>query len=358
MFRGSPDAWRGWLEEMVSETGATDIVYYNDCFPYHRTAMEVGQARGLRTWCVEFGYLRPDWITLEPGGMGGRSRLRSRPVERLAGLGSLPDMTRRFPHRFTREALNEVTFNLLQVLARPLTPRFQHDRPLNPVLEYLGWAGHLARSKRDNRDLQRIKNEVRNSRYPYFLLPLQMEGDYQVRTSRYAGMDAFVVDVLRSFRAFAHSETHLLIKAHPLESGLSDWRKVVRGLARTHGLEGRVHYFRGGDLGHFAKSSRGLVTLNSTSGMESLRLGVPTVVLGEAVYERPGLTHQSGLDSFWTHPEPVDPTTLSNFLKALSLIQVKGSFYNAAGVERAVADMSRRMTESGPLALHAMLPLA
>ncbi len=357
-FRGHPEEWRGWLEGTLKETGTTDIVYYNDRFPYHRTAMDAGQDLGLRTWCLEFGYLRPDWITLEPGGMGGLSRLRSGCIEQLACLGKTPDMTPLYQHSFATEAWHEVVFNLVQSLTRPLNQKFQADRRLNPVLEYLGWSGHLVRARRDRRDLDRVERDVASATYPYFLVPLQMEGDYQVRSSDYPTMEAFLDAVFSSFSLFRRPTCHLLVKAHPLESGLKDWRAGVRRLARRHGISDCVHFVRGGNLSHFAARSEGLVTLNSTSGLESLRLGRPTVVLGQAVYERPGLTHQSGLDRFWTNPDPVDPRRLSDFLKALSLIQVKGSFYNRKGRKRAVQDLARRMTDNQSRALHRLLPLA
>lgn len=319
--------------------------------------MRVAQTRGLRAWCIEFGYLRPDWITLEPDGMGARSRLRHAHLDRLARLGSLPDMTPLYKHNFSTEALHEVVFNLVQYFAQPLHPRFRSDRSVNPLLEYLGWLRHLLYAARDRRDVRRIEQAVARDRFPYFLVTLQMEGDYQVRSSAYSGMAAFLDEIMASFTRFAPADRHLLVKAHPLESGLRDWCARVRRLAHVHGLEDRVHFVRGGDLVHFAACAEGLVTLNSTSALESLRLGRPTLALGDPVYDRCGLTHQSGLDKFWTRPEPVDPRRLTAFLKALSLIQVKGSFFHGEGRKQAVAELSARLTETGPRALHRLLGL-
>ena len=49
-------------------------------------------------------------------------------------------------------------------------------------------------------------------------------------------------------------------------------------------------------------SACGAVTVNSTAGLGAIEMGLPTIVLGEAIYDMPGLTHQSALDAFWTAP--------------------------------------------------------
>jgi len=96
----------------------------------------------------------------------------------------------------------------------------------------------------------------------------------------------------------------------------------------------------------------GVIVVNSTVGLHSLAARRPTIVLGSAVYDVKGLTHQEGLDSFWNDPTPVDPALLDQFTRALAAsIQVKGDFYNKTGRMVAIAEIVARIlndTVNGP----------
>jgi capsular polysaccharide export protein len=71
---------------------------------------------------------------------------------------------------------------------------------------------------------------------------------------------------------------------------------------------------------------------------------VPTITLGAAVYDIPGLTHQGGIDSFWRHPEPIDKALLADFISALAgAIQVKGNFYHPEGRRLAAKTIAARV---------------
>ena len=78
----------------------------------------------------------------------------------------------------------------------------------------------------------------------------------------------------------------LVIKQHPLDDGLISWRRLVARLAAKSGLSGRVIYLEVGDLNDLIARTRGVVTVNSTSGTAwPLAIGAPVVVLGTAIYD-------------------------------------------------------------------------
>ena len=86
------------------------------------------------------------------------------------------------------------------------------------------------------------------------------------------------------------------------------------------------------------------VLVNSTVGLFSIRALCPTKVLGIAVFDIAGLTHQGSLDEFWTSPEPVDPNLARDLVMAMAAtIQVKGSFYDPMGRKAAQAEIVRRL---------------
>jgi len=115
-----------------------------------------------------------------------------------------------------------------------------------------------------------------------------------------------------------------------------------------YGLSGRVHLIKGGDLGWFIQSARGVIIANSTVGLHSIAAGIPTLTMGRALYDIAGLTHQSGLSEFWHNPKFPDQTFAKTYRRALTAIQVKGSFYNRDGQTVAANEMVQRLMQ--PLA--------
>jgi capsular polysaccharide export protein len=89
--------------------------------------------------------------------------------------------------------------------------------------------------------------------------------------------------------------------------------------------------------------SEGVVLVNSTVGLHALRLGIPVCALGEAIYNVPGLIHDGGLDLFWTDPKQVDIALFEALERALTTIQVKGSFFDIKGRQRAIAEIATRL---------------
>jgi capsular polysaccharide export protein len=88
-FRGRPEEWPGFLDRLIIDRAISDIILFGDCRPLHRAAIRVAEARALRIHVVEEGYLRPDWITFEEGGVNGHSALTTwctqRPRSRECG---------------------------------------------------------------------------------------------------------------------------------------------------------------------------------------------------------------------------------------------------------------------------------
>jgi capsular polysaccharide export protein len=122
-YRGSFKRWAGFLEALIKREGVTDILYYADQLPYHGVAREIGHRLGVRCHAMEFGYLRPDWITLERDGMGRLSHFPNDP-EIIRAIGKQvpePDMHVLYRHTFEQEAFNEVVYNLTPISA-PVLP--------------------------------------------------------------------------------------------------------------------------------------------------------------------------------------------------------------------------------------------
>ncbi|MDT8344800.1 MAG: capsular biosynthesis protein, partial [Thermohalobaculum sp.] len=352
-YRGSLATWEDWLTALVAREGVSDILYFADRLPYHIGAQRLATRRqGLRVWAVENGYLRPDWLTLEPFAMGRHSRF-TRDPETLRWLADAlaeevpepPALGPAYGHPFAREAACEVIFNLAQVFGRAVFPRYVSDKAVWPLAEYLGWVPRLWRGRGERRLAKRVERACVNGPAPFAVVALQMETDYQIRASSdYRTQRDMLAEVIASFARHAPGEMRLIVKLHPFDSGLIDWRRLAARLAVRHGVAGRVAVIRGGNFAAMMRAARGIVTVNSTSGVSALALGCPVRVLGDAVYDLPGLTHQGPLDTFWTAPERPDAALFAAWARAVAgTIQVRGSLFNPAGQRDAAAEIVRRV---------------
>jgi capsular polysaccharide export protein len=74
-FTGRMGEWPAFLQRLVFGLAPTDLILHGDCRPLHKVAIELANRFGITVHVFEEGYLRPDWITLEVGGVNGYSRL-------------------------------------------------------------------------------------------------------------------------------------------------------------------------------------------------------------------------------------------------------------------------------------------
>jgi capsular polysaccharide export protein len=70
-------------------------------------------------------------------------------------------------------------------------------------------------------------------------------------------------------------------------------------------------------------------------------------VLGDAVYDIAGITHQGALDSFWSSPLGPDPRTWDAFCRVLlDRCLVRGGFLSDEGLDLLVAGSVVRLTNT------------
>jgi capsular polysaccharide export protein len=348
-YVGSLADWPAWLAAFLDRHAVTDIIYYADQRPYHRAARQLARSRGIACFAYEFGYLRPDFITLERGGMGAFSHFPNDPdvIETLAATLPVASPEGHYPYTFRDEAVNEVGYHLVPWFLPVFFPRYRRDRLYSPLLEYLSYVPKLINKGRRQRHAEAVTARLAGDATPYNLVILQMQGDYQVRrATAYRDLTHLADEILASFAAKAPTERHLVFKLHPLENGMRDWAGIVMRRARHHGVAGRVHVLDGGNLAALCDGSAGVVALNSTAGLSALMRGVPVCALGIAIYDMARLTHQGGLDRFWTDPEaPVMRTVAAFKALLIAAVQVKGNFFTPEGRARAVPAFARRLVE-------------
>ena len=351
-FRGRFADWRGFVADMLDRHQITDLVLHGDRRPYHIIAAEEARARGIAVIVTDLGYLRPDWITLEYDGMTTYSRFPRDPAAIRALAAELPEPAPgpRFHTPFWLIAALDVAYNLGLVLGRPLYPHYRYHSTCHPFAEYAGWL--WSRAKRRLAGPQ--KSPLQAQPGSYFLVPLQLATDFQIRAhSPFSQLREAVREIIASFAA-SGSRRGLIFVVHPLDNGLIGWSRLIARLAGQFGVAERVLARHGGTPAELLCNAAGVVTINSTVGVTALREGVPVKTLGNAVFDIAGLTCQAPLDEFWHDPTPPDPELLAAFLRALiGTTQVKGGYYERTSQDCAIDGIVERL-ERRPYPLPAL----
>ncbi len=346
-FRGSREAWLSFVADLIDREGVTDIMLLGEQRFYHKVAIAVAKSRGVRVTVTDFGYLRPDWITLERDGMSADSRFPRDP-EAILELGRRapePDLQQRYRDNFLLQSVWDMVYHISSSLLWFLHPGYRSHQVHHPALVYIGTGIHLLRIRRNGPIADRLVAGLTAAKTPYYVFPLQMETDFQLRAySPFNDLKTPIHKVIRSFAEHAPKVSRLLIKIHPLDPGVRNWNRMVRRSARRWGVAERVHYLDGGSLAHLLDGSHGVVTVNSTVGIWALRAGHPVVTLGAAVFDIEGLTFQGPLDRFWTEAEPPHRDLWDAFVRAIAAeIQIRGVYYRREGLNVAVAETARRL---------------
>jgi capsular polysaccharide export protein len=339
-FCGRPEQWPVFLDRLVVEKAISDIVLFGDCRPLHRAAIRIADARPMRIHVVEEGYLRPDWITFEAGGVNGHSALPRDPGWYREQARSLPPWRDppSVPGSFRRRAIEDVLYTTASMTGMWRFPYYATHRPYHQLIEYAGWLRRLALKRRAEQRAAAAIEGLSGDSGPLFLFPLQLDCDYQVRVhSPFRAMHLAIEHVLASFSRHAPPAARLVVKLHPLDSGLVDWAAITGYIAVELGIADRLVILDGGDLGKLLMHKPAVVTVNSTVGTLALACGLPVIALGKAVYDIAGLTFQGELDEFWNTPTTPDADLFDVFRRVLAArCLIPGSFFNEAGLKVAV----------------------
>ena len=345
-FRGRFRDWPVFLDDFLRTHGITDILLFGDCRPYHASARRVAALRSIRTHVLEEGYLRPHWMTLELEGVNGYSRLRRDKAwfvdeaKRLPAEPQLKPITAAFRRRVRDTAFYYTALHIKSLAY----PHYRSHRPDAPAAEAIGWIWKYLSGGQRARRAERTLAGLGDS--PFFLLPLQLSGDYQIRShSPFPDMQSAAAYVMESFAGHALADAHLLIKAHPLDSSLFGWGRFIRARAKRLGIADRVHFIDGGDLEDLAKATSGMICVNSTSATLALAEDRPVCVLGDAIYRIPGLTFEGHIDDFWENPGRPEPGLYDDFRRVLvDRCLIRGGLASESAVATLVENMTEKLS--------------
>lgn len=340
--------WPAWVRAYFTDHDITDLVIYGDTRFLHETAIVIAKELGVRVHCFEEGYLRPYWVTYERGGVNGHSRLMQMSVDQMRdALAHIDNDQPEAPARWgdmRQHILLGAIYHWHILFRNRQFHNYKTHRETSVRREF--WLHFKRLMTRPVHALKRWRatRRIKRHGFVYHLSLLQLSHDASIRShSDFADMADFMQTCAAAFAAHAPRHHHLVFKSHPLEDDREPLSKVADRLARTFGLEGRIHFVRGGKLAELLDYARAVVTINSTAAQQALWRGLPVKALGEGVFCKPEFTSDQELGAFFAAPKKPDLSAYRDYRQYLLMTsQITGGFYSRRGrvrLIRQVVDM-------------------
>lgn len=325
-YHGNLADFDGFLADFIQLNKIDAVVCFNDCRPHHAIAKSVCSRLNISFFVFEEGYLRPDYITLQEHGINGYSQLNPNLVDTLKKANDKPLYT---ANRFWRLCVASIIYYAVVFFGRHHYPHYTHYRGLTIWQEMRAWLLAPARKTLNYIPDKLLQKRLIHGKVKFFLVALQVHNDSQIsHHSDYADVTDFIHETIANFAKHANTDTHLVFKHHPLDRGHRNYQGLIDNLAHEFGLVGRLHYGCDMHLPSLMRRSLGMVTINSTTALQSIYHKKPTKITGRALYNIARLADQQPLDVFWQNPTPPDHEFYLKFREYLiEQTQLNGSFY-------------------------------
>lgn len=337
-FRAPITHWSDFLHNYLVSQKITRVYLLNDCRPYHRIAVSITRNLGIPCYVFEDGYVRPNFLTLEPYGVNGHSSFDS-----VIGLKTtkLSSEESRFKPYFWRRLRHGALYSFASSLGNVFFPHYVPYRSISPIYRAKEQLRSLAVkfvSRFNDRKIQQLCTGTLAGRY--FFVPLQVSDDTQVvMHSNFDSIEQFIQQTIKSFSRNSSAEDWLVFKHHPGDRGRKDYAIWISHCAADFGVKGRVLYAHELHLPDILHNTKGVVTINSTVGFSALAHETPVITMGRAIYNRTNLCFQGSLDSFWTNSiRPQKKNYLAFRERLVYWTQVNGSFGHFDWLKKDEAD--------------------
>lgn len=330
-FRAKRELWNGFILRFLKAKDIHKIFLFGDCRYYQSIAIIMAKELGIEVYVFEEGYVRPHYITMEKFGVNDYSQI-SRKAEVYYKLEntSVQSASHAKQSKFNM-VLSSTVYYLLANIFHYRYPYYHHHRDFSAGKEFFYGVRAVFRkavfSFTEKKYLKHIKEDISKN---YFFIPLQTHNDFQIlQHSGYRSLEKFIIEVLESFALYAPSETFLLFKHHPVDRGRKNYQDFILEQAEFLEIEHRILVVHDVYLPTCLQHAKGTITINSTVGLTSIGYDIPTITLGNAIYDIEGLTSKGiSLDNFWTGYKKPDKILFEKFRNYLiKTTQLNGSFY-------------------------------
>ena len=330
-FRGKVEAWSDFVKVFLEENKIDSVFLFGDCRFYQRVVIEIAKAFNLKVFVFEEGYLRPHYITMELYGVNGFSQLSRDPQFYLALPSQFVPEPEHARNSKIKMVISATLYYALSNLFSYQYPHYIHHRDFSAIEEaFYGVRGLFRKylyAFKENGYLAEVTGKLSKQ---YYFVPLQTHNDFQIlQHSSYNSIEKFIIEVLESFSQHAPRDTYLLFKHHPVDRGRKNYHSFIAEQAKFLNIEERILIVYDVYLPELLKHAKATVTVNSTVGLTSISYGIPTLTLGEAIYDMEGLTNKGkSLELFWNDYSAPNPDLYQKFKQFLiQNTQLNGSFY-------------------------------
>ena len=330
-YCGTSARWPQFLSGLLKRGNYDAIFLFGDCREIHVNAVATAKTRNIPYWVFEEGYFRPNYITLEKGGVNAHSLLCKYDIARLnLPIPAMLPKPGHFENPYWNMARQAFLYFLLLKLGKRRYPYYIHHKPAT-FKEALTWVRSSIRKfyyRYSEASLKRVILSPERSKR-FFLAPLQVFNDAQLHAhSDWPDVGSYIEHVMQSFALHATDDDWLVFKHHPMDRGHVNYQTAINDLAMQLGLQGRIHYVHDAHLPSLLDHAKGVVTINSTVGLQAMFHRAPVIALGRAFYNQPELTFQDGLDAFWQSGWMHDQEYFKRYRKFTILAtQINSSFY-------------------------------
>lgn len=338
-FSGSLEEWEKWLRAFAAGAEIDRFILFGSSREIHLVARNVAMDLGVGVLSLEEGYIRPGFVTAEFVGNNADSPLAGM-LPPTDFVGTTEPQAGEAYSSFAAMCRSAGIYYVARTLLSGLGTRPLFHRRFNAFVEPFLWGRNFWRSlTRKGRDFYTIEKLLEHFDKKFFLVPLQVPSDAQMRVaSRGWDSQRLITEVMASFAKKGPGDHRLVFKVHPLERGHSDVRRSVQQMAKAFGVSDRVDVIENGSLGLLTRHSAGMITINSTSGLSAIFHGVPLMVIGDAIYANDRLATVArgtpNFDRFWTEGFVGDAQLRRRYLRWLrKQALVPGDFYGAEGIE-------------------------
>ena len=332
-YRQTPKKWPKFIEDFLLQKKIDKIFLFGDCRFYQRIARKIAFEHNIDVFVFEEGYLRPHYITLEKFGVNAFSQL-----PRTAEFYNAFSLTTMYQPKHanqskTKMVTSAILYYALSNIFNRKYSHYIHHRDFSAIKEFFhGIRGVLRKGIYGITEQKYLPLLTQKLSKKYYFVPLQTHNDFQIlQHSNYRSIEKFIIEVLESFAHHAPKDTYLIFKHHPVDRGRKNYKSFIEEQASFLGIEERIITIHDVHLPDCLKHAIGTITINSTVGLTSVGHGIPTLTLGDAIYDIKGLTNKgTSLRKFWHQYKKPDHELYTKFKQYLiQTTQLNGSFYGS-----------------------------
>lgn len=322
-YKDKFDNWPDFFKNFIERNKINRVYMLNDSRPYHQSIIRICNELSVRLYVFEDGYFRPNYITLEPYGVNGNSLFRCFHNE-------LEPQYKNYQLNFNlkNKFLSRLTFSLLSCMQPVIDKNYIAYRSLNPLYWLKKYLKQFAiKISYFYQDHYMLRRALKKKPKKIFFIPLQVFDDSQIKYhSKFSSNYDFINAVYKAFNNLYQDNDFLIIfKQHPGDQGLINYKKYILSLFNSK----NVIFVFNIDANYLIDISNAVILINSTLGINAIKLNKKVFLFGSSVYE--SHCYSGDLTSFiQENIEEEFNEVLKNkkFLNKLKYAtQVKSSFY-------------------------------